>query len=255
MRVKDSQILREKRGTFCEYWPQYLLAFLFPTLTVLAALAITGCYPFGDRTMLTVDLYHQYCPFLVAFRDKFWAGESLFYSWNDGLGQEYYAAYANYASSPLNIFALLFTAKTMPVFIAFVTCLRAGLSSVFMLLFLSANDNKRIDNITVIFGSSYALCGWFISFFWNIMWCDAVVLLPLIMLGLRKLFVERKVGLYAIALAVAIISNYYAGYFICLFLVLFAPCYYFCLFSREKPKGDPMRMSIKTFAGAALRFA
>lgn len=258
MQDNDSLILKEKRGTFVrikEYWPQYLLAFLFPTLTVLAALAITGCYPFGERTMLTVDLYHQYCPFLVNFRDKFWAGESLFYSWNDGLGQEFYAAYANYSASPLNIFAIFFNAKTMPVFILFVTCLRAGLASIFMLMFLSANDNLRIDNITVVFSSSYALCGWYISFFWNIMWCDAVVLLPLILFGLRRLLVERKCGLYAVSLGVAIISNYYAGYFICLFLVLFAPAYYVCLFSREKPKGDPGRLCIKTFAGSALRFA
>ena len=255
MRVKDRPILKEKSGTLAECWPQFLLAFLFPTLTVLAAFAVTGCYPFGDRTILTVDLYHQYCPFLVAYRDKVLSGGSLFFSWNDGLGQEYYAAYANYAASPLNIFALLFDAKTMPVFIGLVTCLRAGLSSLFMMLFLSANDNKRIDNITVIFSSSYALCGWFISFFWNIMWCDAVVLLPLIMLGLRRLMLEKKCGLYAVTLAIALFSNYYAGYFLCLFLVIFAPCYYICIFSREKKKGDPSRLCFKTFAGSALRFA
>ena len=255
---KPSPILKEKRGTLGllnEYWPQFLLAFLFPTLTVLAAFAVTGCYPFGERTILTVDLYHQYCPFLVAFRNKVLAGESLFYSWNDGLGQEYYAAYANYAASPLNIFSLFFTAKTMPVFIEFVTCFRAGLASIFMLLFLSSNDNKRIDNITVVFSSSYALCGWFISFFWNIMWCDVVVLLPLIALGLKRLLLDRKVGLYIIALAIAISSNYYAGYFLCLFMVLFAPAYYVCLFSGEKPKGDPGRLCFKTFIGAAFRFA
>lgn len=255
---KPSPILKEKSGTFSRLkanWPQFLLAFLFPTLTVLAAFAVTGCFPFGERTILTVDLYHQYCPFLVAFRDKVLSGDSLFYSWNDGLGQEYYAAYANYAASPLNIFSLFFTAKTMPVFIEFVTCLRAGLASVFMLLFLSSNDNRRIDNITVIFSSSYALCGWFISFFWNIMWCDAVVMLPLIALGLRMLLVERKCTLYTVALAISILSNYYAGYFLCLFMVLFAPSYYICLFSREKPKGDPGRLCFKTFIGAALRFA
>ena len=39
--------------------PQYILAFLFPMLTVITAFAILQCYPFGKRTMLTVDLYHQ----------------------------------------------------------------------------------------------------------------------------------------------------------------------------------------------------
>jgi uncharacterized membrane protein YfhO len=87
------------------------------------------------------------------------------------------------------------------------------------------------------------------------MWCDAVVLLPLIMLGLRKLLLEKKCGLYAVTLAIAIISNYYSGYFLCLFLVLFAPAYYVCLYSREKAKGDPGRLCFKTFIGSALRFA
>lgn len=243
------------RKRIAQRWPQFLLAFAFPMLTVLAALIIPGCYPYGDRTMLTVDLYHQYAPFVVTFRNKILSGQSLFYSWNDGLGQEYYAAYANYAASPLNFLALFFTAKTIPVYIGLVTCLRAGLSGLFMLLFLSDNDNNRVDNITVVFACSYALCGWYISYFWNIMWCDAVVLLPLVMLGLRRLLIERKCGFYAVALAVLIFSNYYAGFFVCLFLVLFAPCYYVMLFTPGKPKGDPLRLCFKTFIGAALRFA
>ena len=87
------------------------------------------------------------------------------------------------------------------------------------------------------------------------MWCDAVVLLPLIALGLRKLLLEHKYGLYIVSLAIAIVSNYYAGYFLCLFMVLFAPAYYLCLFSCEKPKGDPGRLCFKTFIGSAVRFA
>ena len=248
-------LLKPWRERVASIWPQLLLAFSFPVLTVLAALVICGCYPYGDRTMLTVDLYHQYAPFVVTFRNKVLSGQSLLYSWNDGLGQEFYAAYANYAASPLNIFALFFTAKTIPVFIGIVTCLRAGLSGLFMLMFLASNDNKRVDNITVVFACTYALCGWYISYFWNIMWCDAVVLLPLIMLGLRRLLIERKCAFYAVVLAIAIFSNYYAGFFICLFLVMFAPCYYVMLFTPGKPKGDPMRLCFKTFFGAAFRFA
>ena len=224
-------------------------------LTVMAALIICGCYPYGERTMLTVDLYHQYAPFVVTFRNKILSGQSLLYSWNDGLGQEFYAAYANYAASPLNLLALFFNAKNIPVFIGLVTCLRAGLSGLFMLLFLSENDNRRADNITVVFACTYSLCGWYISYFWNIMWCDAVVLLPLVMLGLRKLLIERKCAFYAATLAILIFSNYYAGFFVCLFLVMFAPCYYVMLFTPGKPKGDPMRLCFKTFIGAALRFA
>ncbi len=212
--------------SFPEEIPLRILAFLFPFLTIVSAFAIMQIYPIGDRTILTVDCYHQYAPFLCELREKLVSGKSLFYSWNCGLGNEYYAAFANYSASPLNLLCVLFTPKAIPVFIAFVTALRAGLASYFMSLFLSEGDGKRYDYITVIFGCTYALCGWFLTDFWNIMWCDAMVLLPLICMGLRRLLKEGRFGLYTASLAICIASNYYTGYFICIFLVFFAPCLY-----------------------------
>ncbi len=253
--MSEVNVPSKLKSRFGDVWTQYALAFIFPVLTVLSALIITQCYPFGSHTMLTVDLYHQYGPFLVTLRDKILSSDSLFYSWNDGLGQEYYASFANYAASPLNIFCIFFTPKTMPVFIGLITCIRAGLASVFMLMFLSENDNRRVDNITVVFASSYALCGWFISYFWNIMWCDAVVLLPLVALGLRRLLLEKKIGLYCISLAVLVFSNYYAGFFVCLFLILFAPVYYICLFTPSRDRSVPHRLCPKTFFRSAGLFA
>ena len=227
------------------YWAQYLFAFMFPFIAVYSSFAVFGCYPFGSRSMLTVDLYHQYAPFLVELRNKIIEGKSLFYTHNDGLGTEFYAAFANYSASPLNIFCVFFNAKNMPVFIAFITAVRGGLASLCMMSFLSAHDGGRIDNISVVFASSYALCGWFVTDFWNIMWCDALILLPLVALGLRKLFLEKKWGLYIASLAITVTSNFYAGFFICLFMVLFAPCY-FVMTSRK--------FSFKNLLACAGRF-
>ncbi len=234
--------------------PHYLLAFLLPMFTVITAFAILQCYPFGKRTMLTVDLYHQYAPYLVAFRDKILSGDSLLYSWNDGLGNEYFGAFANYTASPLNIFCIFFTAKTMPVFIALITAVRAGLASLTMTLFLRENDGGRIDNITVVFAASYALCGWFVTDFWNIMWCDAMILLPVVCLGLRRLFLRNSWWLYMTSLALAIASNYFSGYFLCLFLLFFAPVYYVMLFVPAKDKRIKNRLSFGTFITSAAKF-
>ena len=171
-------------------WFKLLMAFLLPAGAMLAIFAILEVYPFGNATIMSVDCYHQYTPFLIELRDKLLSGDSLFYSWNSGLGSEYYAIYANYEASPLNLFVVFVTATAVPAFVAFITVIRAGLAGVFMTLFLSSNDSKRIDAITVMFASSYALCGWFLTDYWNIMWCDALVLLPLIALGLKKLMLE-----------------------------------------------------------------
>ena len=251
--------IKKNIGIFKRTWDRSTLlrvfAFGFPLFTVIAVFSILELYPMGDKTMLTVDLYHQYCPFLIELRQKILDGGSLFYSWNSGLGTEYYAAFANYSSSPLNILVLLFTSKAVPVFIAFVTALRAGLASLFMSWFLSENDNGRYDLITVIFSASYALCGWFYTDFWNIMWCDGLVLLPLIALGLRRLMKGGRYALYTISLAVLVISNYYVGYFICIFLCLFAPVYYLTVFEPSDDKSKKDRLCFKTFAVSAVRFS
>ena len=224
-----------------------ILSFLFPFLTMILVFSFLQVHPVGDRTMLTVDLYHQYMPFIYELRHKILEGRSLFYTWNTGLGTEYYAAYSNYAASPLNLLCLFFPYKTLPVFVAFVTSLRAGLASLFMGMFLSKSDEKRYDFVTVIFGCSYALCGWFLSDFWNIMWCDAYVLLPLIALGLRKLMLEGKYLLYVLSLGICIASNFYSGYFICLFLIMYSVVLYLTINEREA-------ITVKSFFVSAGRF-
>ncbi len=54
------------------------------------------------------------------------------------------------------------------------------------------------------------------------------------------------------SLAVAILSNYYAGFFICLFMVMFAPAYYFMLYSRENSQ---FKIGFKSFFKNAGKFA
>ena len=43
----------------------YLFAFLIPAVIMLVIFAIREIYPFGDRSFLHIDMYHQYFPFLV----------------------------------------------------------------------------------------------------------------------------------------------------------------------------------------------
>ena len=46
--------------------------------------------------------------------------------------------------------------------------------------------------LTSAFGVLYACSGYFIAYYWNVMWIDSFYLFPLVMLGIDKIIKERK---------------------------------------------------------------
>jgi len=221
------------------------LSFLMPFLLLASAFIVQGVHPFGSHMILTVDLYHQYAPFAAELRNKILHGESLFFSWNIGLGTNFWAIFANYASSPMNLLLLLFPQRYLSDGIAFIVCLRAGLTGLFFGLLLRDIDHRREDLFLSCFSAMYALCGWVLAYFWNIMWFDAVMLLPLIILGLRYLMRDRKPFLFCISLFICIWSNFYSGFFVCFFLILYAPVCYVSVFQK---------LTLRNFWSSAWRF-
>ncbi len=222
------------------------LSFLIPFLFILSAFIVQQVHPFGTKMILTVDLYHQYAPFVAELRDKLLHGDSLFYSWNVSLGSNFWAVFANYAASPLNLLLLPIPEKFLSDGIALVVCLRVGLTGLFTALLLRDIDRRREDLFLSVFAAVYALNGWVLSYFWNIMWHDALMLLPLVILGLRRMMRDKKPVLFFISLFLVIWSNYYAAYFVCFFLILYAPVLYVSLFDR---------LTIRNFFSSLWRFA
>lgn len=243
-------MIHSRRKLFRKYCENqfYIHSFFVPAFIMFIVFLILQVHPLGSgkNMVLTVDCYHQYAPFLVELRNKILSGESLFFSWNVGMGTNFWAVFANYVGSPLNILALLFPPKYVGDCVAFLAILRVGFTGLFMSILLKEFDKKRKDLMLVGFSSAYALCGWAASYFWNIMWHDAVMLLPLIVYGLIRMMRDKKPLLYCISLAVCLISNFYSGYFVCLFLVFYAPILYVHI--TEK-------VNFKNFWSAVWRFA
>ena len=95
-----------------------VLAFFVPAFIMLVLFIIRGIYPFGDRSFLFSDMYHQYMPFLSEFVHKIKAGEGLFYSYNVGIGSNFLALYVYYLASPFNwlVFLSFFLAFNLTYF-------------------------------------------------------------------------------------------------------------------------------------------
>jgi len=156
------------------------------------------------------------------------------YSWSGGLGTNYLPLYAYYVASPLNLITVLFPKEYLAEAVLVLTLLKVSLAGACFAYYLKGVHHEQ-SLVTVAFSLLYALSGYVLVFSWNIMWMDAIYLLPLIMLGLVKLVRDSKGLFYCITLAVALLSNFYIGFFICLFTMLYYPVLLFQYNSIKKP--------------------
>lgn len=197
-----------------------LLAFLLPVLVMLAIFIIKGIYPFGDRSFLSGDLYHQYMPFFSELLRKVREGEGMGFSYHVGIGSNFLALFVYYLASPAHALALLVPEAHLIEFIGYLTVIKVGLCGLTACIYLRRHFETK-DLATALFSCFYAFCGFMAAYNYNIMWLDCVVLFPLILLGLERLVKEGKWILYCVTLALSIFTNFYISIMICIFLVLY----------------------------------
>lgn len=197
-----------------------LLSFLLPLWIMLILFVVNGIYPFGDRSFLSGDLYHQYMPFFSELLRKIRNGENLYFSFHVGIGSNFLALFVYYLASPPHLFALLVPESYLTEFIGYLIVLKAGLCGLTACVYLRNHFGTK-EWGTVLFSCFYALSGFMAAYNYNIMWVDCVILFPLIMLGLERLVKEGRCGLYCVTLALSIYTNYYISIMICIFLVLY----------------------------------
>ena len=225
-------------------WNFTALAFLFPFVGMLLVMLISGYKPFGQYSMLYSDMYHQYYPFFVAFRRSLRTGQSLLYNWSIGMGIDYLGLISYYLASPLNLLSVLVPEKLLLSYFSLLMPIKLGLAGLFFALMLRRLYGKNDFSITV-FGGLYALCAWALGYQWNVMWLDSFALLPLVVLGEIALLREKRFFLYTAALFFAVFSNYYVGFFVCVFVALVFVCYEICRFPGWKRAGlDLVRIAL-----------
>lgn len=198
----------------------YILAFVIPFAVALVAFVCQGIWPFGERGVTIIDSYHQYVPFFSELQYKWRHFDSLLYSWNGGLGMNFWAVIAYYLASPLNLLLLVFPKSMVMECFTFIYFLKLGFSGASFAYFLRKRFGRKDLTITV-FGCCYALCSFIIGYGWNIMWLDCMVFFPLVMLGIYQLVHHGKGWTYGVSLAACIFTNYYIAFMICIFSCIF----------------------------------
>lgn len=219
----------------------YALSMSIPVLIFFICATINGFVPMGEELLNSYDSFTQYPGMLLEYARLLRNG-NIFYSWGAGLGFNFFGTLAYYAMSPLNLLSLFATPSNFHIFFAIMTFLRFALLGGAMCFYLEKKDVKPL--YVVLFSTLYALMGYTSTYYYNFIWIDSVIMLPLVIHGLDKLIEGKSPKFYIIALSITIIINYYIGYMICVFSLIWF--LYKLVNAKEKKK------LIKTFTISSI---
>lgn len=194
---------------------KYVLAFIIPCLLMLGIYASVGIYPFGKKSLLTVDMAGQYVAFFNAYKNIFSEGLSAFYSFSKTLGGNMFGLITYYLMSPFNLILLLFDKINITEAILIINILKIGACGLTSFIYFNKTFKEK-SLVKIVFSTVYALCAYNIVYSQNLLWLDGVIFLPLVFLGIDRLIENEKPILFYLMLTTTIICNYYIGYMTCI---------------------------------------
>ncbi len=210
------------------------LVWLFPPVVVLVAMLVTfkvnGLYPFTSKTIAWCDMEQQVIPLLLQFKDILAGKEGFFYSFKNAGGMNFFGVFFFFLSSPFS-FLVAFVDKTdMTSFCNVLVMLKMSVCALTASLYLR-HKNPNAPLLNVALSVLYAYSGYTMLYYQNVMWLDVAYIFPLLLWGLERLQ-QGKRALFVAALSLSMVFNYYLGYMLVVFLLLYALVW--CAISKDK---------------------
>lgn len=202
---------------FINKYKYHILSFIIPIIIILLILFTRGYLT--KKVIMQSDMMAQYTSLFNYFSNVLKGDESIFYSFSKGLGGSILGTFAYYLASPINLILFLFNNQTIPYAMLLILLLKVGLSGLTFNIYLKDKMNNKVYSL--IMSLCYALMAYSVNYYFNIMWLDGIYLAPLILLGIDKLIDGKSIKLYTISLFLAIFSNYYIGFMLCIFSCIY----------------------------------
>ena len=240
------------KDLFCGQSAYLWWCFLIPVIIMYLLYLAREIHPFGDGSVLVLDLNAQYVYFYEALHDFVWGDQSLLYSFSRQLGGEYMGIYAYYVASPFSYIVALFPKHMVLEALLCIFLLKTGLCGFTFGYYLKKTTPEgQLKKVNVVmFSCMYALCSYAIVHQNNSMWIDALIWLPMLTLGIEELIKYRRFKLFVVMLALTMMSNYYIGYMVCIYTAI----YFFYYYAAQSKDGANNPLGEKThFAKSLLR--
>lgn len=235
----------------------YIASFALPFAALLISFATLGICPFGDISVMLYDMPVQYANYFGWLIEVMHGNADLLYSNAAGLGGGTFSLFTYYLSSPFNLLAFFFTPDTVPLLFSVLYLLKIPTCALTCHVFLrgrllapeaetwaearklAAGAPATAQGALVLIACAYALTSYVIGYATNIMWLDGVYMLPLATLGVWRLIQRKRCCSLFVAAVAAILFNWYTGYMVCLFCVLY---FFYELARRSILKGRRLRI-------------
>ena len=223
---KVNLLISPRKKSFFREYGYLALCALIPAMLCYLMYLVYGVHPFGDGSVLVLDLNGQYVWFFEALRNFAKGDASLLYSFARAMGGEFVGIYAYYLASPLSFIVCLFPLDRMLEGLLLLFLIKTALCGLTFGYYMHKTSAERRPYAILIFSICYALCSYGIVQQHNTMWIDAMMWLPLITLGIESLIKHGKFKLYTFFLAITLFSNFYIGYMVCIYCFFYFFIYY-----------------------------
>lgn len=231
----------------------YFLSAFFPMLIMLIVWAIIGLYPFGSRSLMSVDFGQQYVSFFGLLKNSVLSGDfsNLSYSFTQSLGGPMAGLVGYYLLSPFNLIFIITPFQFYGLAVFLVIWLRygaIGLAFAFLLIkrYKGLSSKKYL---VPLLSTAYALSGMLVAYQMNVIFYDAMIMLPIVIAYLEELLDGGSIFKYSLTLGMMLFFQFYMGYMASIFIVLYA-CFY--VSSKLGDKGT-LKLKLSNFFKPLLR--
>lgn len=231
----------------------YFLSAFLPMLIMLIVWAIIGLYPFGSRSLMSVDFGQQYVSFFGLLKNSVLSGDfsNLSYSFTQSLGGPMAGLVGYYLLSPFNLIFIITPFQFYGFAVFLIIWLRygaIGLAFAFLLIkrYKGLSSKKYL---VPLLSTAYALSGMLVAYQMNVIFYDAMIMLPIVIAYLEELLDGGSIFKYSLTLGMMLFFQFYMGYMASIFIVLYA-CFY--VSSKLGDKGT-LKLKLSNFFKPLLR--
>jgi len=196
-----------------------LLAFFIPGVIILAALAGLRITPFGENTLAISDGNALYLNYLGYVARALKGQEDILFSFEKGIGGNMIVSWGWFLLNPFFPLFVLFDITQYMTAFTWVSVLNFCFCGLTMYLLLADLYGHKQSNL--IFSTAYAMNGFLVANVFQMNFFTGVATLPLMILGLRKILLNKNPIIYILSLAYSLLTNFYFGFMLCVASLLF----------------------------------